>query len=189
VRRLLVVILRVVIAVVVVLGLIGVAMAIGRSRSSPSRAVAAANVSCVTQRLPPAAAAGQIVQWGHIKSLTRRGARYELRFDPAWWLTGVTAQRAAVADGAIRPGEAVANDYYVVDERHRLLTYLVPPTARATVLTGATCSTSVSISELAQIVKGGNPRHRRLYDRGNHLGYWLRTRIDTARSLDQQYQP
>ena len=76
-----------------------------------------------------------------------------------------------------------------MDESHRLLTYLAPSTARATVLVRATCPTRIPISELAQIVKGRNPRQRALYDRGNHLGYWIRTRIDTVRSLDQQYQP
>ena len=45
------------------------------------------------------------------------------------------------------------------------------------------------MAELAQVVKGRNPNGRRLYDRGNHLGYWARTRIDTVPALDQQYQP
>lgn len=138
----------------------------------------------------PAAPAGQIVQWGHVRSLVRNGRRYELRFDPALWLGGLTAQRAALED----TGSAeVPNDYFVRDEGHRLLTYLVPTTARATVLVnpggGGIRSVRVGISELAQIVKGRNPRNRPLYDRGNHLGYWISAQVDTARSLDQQYQP
>ena len=64
----------------------------------------------------------------------------------------------------------------------------MPADAGVTVLTGATCSTAVPVSELAQIVKGKNPKRRRLYDRANHLGYWIRVR-GTVRSLDQQYQP
>src|SRR5438067_391549 len=56
--------------------------------------------------------------WGHIKSLTRHGGRYELRFDPALWLTGLAADRAAKQDG-----REVTNDYYVVEESHRLITY------------------------------------------------------------------
>jgi len=166
----------------------GAAAVFAWTHAAPSTAVAAAK-ACVSKRLPPAARAGQTVQWGHIRSLTRKGSRYELRFDPALWLTGVTAQRAAVADGAIRPGEAVPNDDYVVDERRRAFTYLVPAGASATVLVNGACSTSVRVSELAQIVKGRNPRNRALYDRGNHLGYWIGVRIDTVRSLDQQYQP
>lgn len=127
--------------------------------------------------------------YGHIKSLTRKGARFELRFDPAFWLGGVTATRAAVEDKVIPPGDIVPNDYYIRDETHRLLTYRVPPTAHVTVLTQGPRSTAISVSELAQIVKGKNPKHRALYDRGNHLGYWIGFRIDTVRSLDQQYQP
>jgi hypothetical protein len=132
------------------------------------------------------------VLYGHIKTLTRVGARYQLRFDPAWWLGGTTANRAAVEDRVIPPGDVVPNDYYIRDETHRLLTYRVPLTARATVITRTACclrSTVIPISELAQIVRGRNPRHRLLYVPGNQLGFWARAVIDTVRSLDQQYQP
>jgi hypothetical protein len=143
-------------------------------------------------RLPPAAPAGEVVLYGHVRSLVRRGNRFELRFDPAWWLSGVTANRAAIEDGAIPPGDVVPNDYYIRDETHRLLTYRVPATARVVVLTlrtGRIASTRITVSELAQIVRGRNPRRRPLYDRGNHLGFWIRVATDTVRSLDQQYQP
>lgn len=178
--------------VLVVVAAALVATVFAWSRSAPSAASPAARTACASKRLPPATPAGQSAQWGHIKSLMRKGGRFELRFDPALWLGGPTAQRAAVQDGRLRPGEPVPNDYYVVDESHRLLTYFVPMNARVTVLTNATCATPISVSELAQIVKGKNPKHRPLYDRGNHLGYWLRIgyRYDSAvRSLDQQYQP
>lgn len=112
-----------------------------------------------------------------------------LRFDPAWWLGGVTAGRANFEDTGSRD---VPNDY-LVDEGNRLLTYLVPAGARATVITNpgtaGLCSTSVSVAELAQIVKARNPRLRALYDTGNRLGFWMGVDLDTVRSLDQQYQP
>jgi hypothetical protein len=144
-----------------------------------------------TKRTPAAVPPRELVQYGHIKSLTRKGGRFELRFDPAQWLSGVTATRAAVEDKAIRPGEAVPNDYYIVDEGHRLLTYLVPATARVTVVTtgGPVASTVITVDELSQIVRGKNPKHRPLMDRANHLGFWIRIAIDKVRSLDQQYQP
>jgi hypothetical protein len=144
-------------------------------------------------RQAPAARPGEIAQFGHIRSLVRKGRRYELRFDPAWWLGGVTANRAAVEDKAIPPGETVPNDYYVRDETHRLLTYLVPVTARVRVLVnpgpGGVRPVTIGVAELAQVVTGRNPRNRALYDDANHLGYWARVAIDTVRSLDQQYQP
>jgi hypothetical protein len=133
-------------------------------------------------------------QYGHIKSLSRTGGRYVLRFDPALWLSGITAQRAAVEDNAIRPGEAVPNDYYIVDETHRLLTYLVPATARVTVLTNhgdpkRLGATSVRVAELAQLLKGKHPRRLRLTE--PNAGFWLRivTASGTVTALDQQYQP
>ena len=38
--------------------------------------------------LPPAAPAGQMTLYGHVKALTRKGGRYVLRFDPAWFTSG-----------------------------------------------------------------------------------------------------
>ncbi len=129
--------------------------------------------------------------YGHVKSLERTGDQFELRFDPAWFTSGVTASAAAAEDGAVEPGQPVANDNFVVDESHRLLTYLVPETTPVTVLTnegdpqqlGATPS---SVFELERIVNGGI--HRRLSE-SLASGVWIRVHIDTVCSIDQQYRP
>ena len=135
----------------------------------------------------------ELVLYGHVKTLARRGGRYELRFDPAWWLGGTTANRAAVEDRVIRPGDVVPNDYYIREESHRVLTYRVPASARATVIVvggaGGLRSARIAVAELAEIVKGRNPKRRRLFVPGNRLGFWIRVATDTVRSLDQQYQP
>ena len=130
-------------------------------------------------------APAETVQFGHIKSLTRKGSGYELRFDPALLLTGETANIAAAEDGAVDPGQPVPNDNYVVDEGHRLFTYLVPADAKVTVLTKSPEGTPITVAELAQIVSGN---HTPLWE-SIDTGFWLRARIDTARSLDQQYHP
>ena len=134
---------------------------------------------------PPAT----IVQFGYVKAIVPAGKGYELKLDPAYWLEGLTAQRAAA-----QAGQTVENDYYIVNPDHRLFTYKLPANAPATVLTnssGGIKSTNVPISELAQIVKGKNPKHRPLLEAGSirTLGYWVKTRIDTVKALDQQYQP
>ena len=124
--------------------------------------------------------------YGHIKTLVRKGGRYELRFDPAWFTSGLTASRAKLEDTG---SSDVPNDNYVIEEGHRLLTYLVPMTAHVTVLTNngsGISSTPITVSELARIVNGG--KHRKLFE-PLQSGVWIRVRIDTVRSLDQQYQP
>jgi hypothetical protein len=128
--------------------------------------------------------------FGHIKSLTRKGEHFELRFDPAWFTSGVTANTAAAEDGAVDPGQPVPNDNYVVEEGHRLLTYIVPVAAHVTVLTrggpGPLGETPITVSELERIVAGG--KHRPLFE-PLESGVWIRVRVDTACSLDQQYRP
>jgi hypothetical protein len=136
--------------------------------------------------LPPAAPAGQMTLYGHIKSLTRTNGRFELGFDPAWFTSGVTASRAKRADTG---SSDVPNDNYTVEESHRLLTYIVPATARVTVLTNngtGIASTKIGVSELARIVNGG--KHRKLFEPLNS-GVWIRVRIDRVLELDQQYHP
>jgi hypothetical protein len=129
--------------------------------------------------------------FGHLESLESRGDDFLLRFDPALFTSGVTANSAAAADGAVEPGQPVPNDNYVVDESHRLLTYLVPAGTPVTILTrdgdpqqlGATPST---VSELGRIVNGG--AHRDLSE-PLESGVWIRVHIDTVCSIDQQYRP
>ena len=129
--------------------------------------------------------------FGHIASLETSGAGYTMRFDPAFFTSGVTANTAAAEDRAVEPGQPVPNDNYVVDESHRLLTYLVPDTTPVTILTrdgdpqqlGATPST---VSELERIVNVGN--HRELFEPLDS-GIWIRVHVDTVCSIDQQYRP
>jgi len=147
-------------------------------------------------QLPPAAPAGQWVLFGHIRSLERKSGRFEMRFDPAWVLSGVTAERAAVEDKVISPGEPVPNDHYNVEEGHRLLTFVVAPKARVTILVDAGWQTKITVSELAQLLRGKNPRKRNLMGDsrpfGERFGFWIRVGDkypNQVLSLDQQYQP
>jgi hypothetical protein len=129
--------------------------------------------------------------FGHIASLTKKGDDYELRFDPAWFTSGVTANTAAAEDGVVAPGEPVPNDNYRVEEGHRLLTYLVPPSTPVTVLTregdpAGFGATPISVAELAELVEGKRPVE--LFEPLDS-GVWARYQVDTVCALDQQYQP
>jgi len=129
--------------------------------------------------------------FGHIASLSRKDDGYVMRFDPAWFTSGVTASTAAAEDGVVAPGEPVPNDNYRVEEGHRLLTYLVPPDTPVTVLTregdpAAFGATAISVAQLAELVAGEKPVE--LFEPLDS-GVWARYRIDTVCALDQQYQP
>jgi hypothetical protein len=128
--------------------------------------------------------------FGHITTLDRDGASYRLRFDPAWFLSGETANVAAAEDGAVAPGEPVPNDNYALEEGHRALTFLVPADAHVTVLTrhgqGQFGATPVTVRELAEIVHGTSGL--KLFE-PLESGLWLTVENDTVTSIEQQYRP
>jgi hypothetical protein len=156
-------------------------------------ATTAADRSVGDTTRPGQGSSGGLMEFGYIDSLKRKDAEFELRFDPAWFLSGVTANVAATEDGAVEPGQPVPNDNYVVDEGHRLLTYLVPETAHVTVLTrqgdpAQFGATPITVEQLAGILAGDNPLESSLYEPLS-TGFWILVDIDTVRSLDQQYRP
>ncbi len=141
----------------------------------------------LTSALPLKGPPKTITQYGYIRSLAPSGKSYVLKLDPALWLEGKTAKAAAKEDGQ----EAL--DYYIRNPERSLLTYRMPAGIPVTVVTvhGPVTSTRITVAELAQIVKGKNPKHRPLIERGSarHLGYWVKSSIDNVTSIDQQYQP
>jgi hypothetical protein len=151
----------------------------------PSSALAATAASPFLPS-PPFGPPREIVLYAHVKSLVRRAGHWELRADPALFLSGLTAQRAAVEDGAIAPGDPVPNDFYTRDEGHRALTYRVSPGARVTVMTRGPKATAITVPELARALAGKRTPHPLWEPRA---GYWIRVAADTVRALDQQYTP
>lgn len=113
-----------------------------------------------------------------------KGRRFELRFDPALWLTGTPAEQVCGC------GPGVPNDYVILDETHRLLTFRVRRDAAVTIITRRSYETPITVAELAQIVAGKNPKHRRLFE--PKAGFWIRVGEkypSPVVSLGQQYQP
>jgi hypothetical protein len=171
-----------------------VALAVGCG-GSPSRTVV--KTVAVDQGAPTRlSATGDQRLYGHIRSLAQSGDHYELRFDPAWFLSGVTANVAQAEDEGSRcePSACppVANDNKVVDEGHRVLTYIVPTSVRGTVLTrnGATGgpfpSTRITTAQLAQLVAGKSSL--KLFEPLSS-GVWVLVHGDTVRTFAQQYVP
>jgi hypothetical protein len=151
----------------VVVALAGVVFGISRAPTA-----SATKHGCGFASLPRATSVGEQSLYGHIRSLVRKGRRFELRLDPAWLLTGATAARAALEDTG---SSDVPNDTYTREESHKLLTYRVAANTPVTVLKNTTCSTHVTVASLA---RSGRP-----------AGFWLRVRGDSVRAIDQQYHP
>jgi hypothetical protein len=129
----------------------------------------------------------QVVEYGYIKSLKRKSGGYLMRFDPAWLLTGKTANQAALEDTG---SSDVPNDNYVVNESTRAYTYIVAANADVRVLTtGANLNgTPITVAQLAQIASGKNPLPKPLFEPIS-TGFWISIRNDTVGSLEQQYHP
>jgi hypothetical protein len=134
--------------------------------------------------------------YGTVTSLVRAGGRYELRFDPAWFLSGVTANAALADDAGTHCAPTacppVPNDNYRLDEGNRILTFIVPNNVRGMVLVKGSTNTSpfpattITVRQLAQIVAG---RGRLNLFEPLSSGVWLVVHNDTVRSFAQQYRP
>jgi hypothetical protein len=128
--------------------------------------------------------------YGQIRSVTRDGGRYLLRIDPAWFLTGITANVAQAQDEhrTCKPAACppVANDVHVVNESHRTYTYVLPANARGTVLVTSTGRRTIGAAQLAALVAHRSPI--KLFE-PLASGVWLLVHIDTVRTFAQQYVP
>ena len=102
----------------------------------------------------------------------------------------MTASAAAAEDGVFEPGEPVPNDNYRIDEGHRLLTYLVSPTAHVTVLTrnGEPEGLRATPSRSRARAAGRGKKPVELFEPLD-TGVSLRVRNDTACAINQQYLP
>jgi hypothetical protein len=134
-----------------------------------------------------AGAPRQVVEYGYVKSLEQKGSAYELRFDPAWLLTGKTANQAALEDTG---SSDVPNDSYVVNESPRAYTFIVPTNARVRVLTSGSnlSGTPITVAQLAELARGKNPLPKPLFEPIS-TGFWITIRNDVVESFDQQYHP
>ncbi len=157
---------------------------------------AVAKAVTVQQQAAGLSATGDQRLYGQIKSLEFKGDHYELRFDPTFFLSGVAANVAQAEDQhtPCQPSACppVANDNYVVDEGHRLLTYLVPADVQGTVLTTSGSSgapfpaTTITAAQLAQIIAGQSSL--KLFEPLSS-GVWILVHGDTVRTFAQQYRP
>ena len=133
-------------------------------------------------------AAGE--QFGYIRSVSTAGPAATLAFDEAEFLTGDEAQRAAVEDGALPPGEAVPNDYYIRNPDKSTRTLLVATDAEITARRCGLCRHGQpgNVDDfLGSFMKKGQT-YADPY-RGAESLYWLTIEDGTVVAIDEQYVP
>jgi hypothetical protein len=133
-------------------------------------------------------AAGE--QLGYIRSVSTAGPAATLTFDEAEFLTGDEAQRAAVEDGALPPGEPVPNDYYIRNADKSTRTLLVATDAEITARRCPLCRNGRpgNVDDfLGSFMKKGQT-YADPY-RGAESLYWLKIEDGTVVAIDEQYVP
>ena len=129
-------------------------------------------------------------RFGYIRSVSTAGPAATLAFDEAEFLTGDEAQRAAVEDGALPPGEPVPNDYYIRNPDKSTRTLLVATDAEITARRCPLCRNGQSGNVddfLGSFMKKGQT-YADPY-RGAESLYWLTIEDGTVVKIDEQYVP
>ena len=129
-------------------------------------------------------------QFGYIRSVSTAGPSATLAFDVAEFLTGGEAQRAAEEDGAVAPGEAVPNDYYIRNPDKSTQTLPIATTARITARRCPLCRNGRpgNVEDfLGSFMKQGQT-YADPY-RGAKSLYWLTIEDGTVVAIDEQYVP
>ena len=122
--------------------------------------------------------------FGHIVSINST----DVTFDPAEFLTGEAANKAARKDGAIGPNETVPNDYYIVDKNHRAGTIRISMDVEVfidTLRDGIPGPAPAEINFLSCAFSSGDPID------ANHVsnGYWLTVKGGLVTKIEEQYVP
>lgn len=135
--------------------------------------------------LPPPAK-----HFGYIRSVSTAGSAATLVFDEAQFLTGKQAQKAAEEDGAVPPGEAVPNDYYIRNPDKTTQTLRIANDAEVTAKRCNLCRHGKP-GELEPFLASFAKQGQTYADpyRGKDSLYWLTIRNNEVVAIDEQYVP
>ena len=115
-----------------------------------------------------------VQQFGYIRSASTATVPPTIVFDEAEWLTGDEAQKAAVEDGQLQPGEPVPNDYYVRNPDERAVRLPVDEEAAVTAERCSVCRDGKP-GELTDFLEAFAERGHTYEDdyRGAQSKYWV----------------
>ncbi len=153
----------------------------GDERAAPEPATTQATT---TTRSMPAE------HFGYIRSVSTAGPAATLAFDEAQFLTGKNAQKAAEEDGAVSPGEAVPNDYYIRNPDKATRTLRIANDAKITATRCPLCRHGRP-GELGPFLASFMQGRQTYADpyRGTNGLYWLTIEDGQVVAIDEQYVP
>jgi hypothetical protein len=127
--------------------------------------------------------------FGFISSIDSYPTTTTMVFDPADFLTGARAQRAAEQAGVVKKGEPVPADYYIRNVNHRLHKVLISSAVHITLSTwdrhNIPNPKRVDLPTLERIV-----RAPRLWEQSVvRNGYWMNVVNGRVVKLEEQYVP
>jgi hypothetical protein len=129
-------------------------------------------------------------QIGFIKKVYKKGSRYYLTIDYVQFLTGQAAIKAAIADGVIKAGEPLDNDYYIRNQNPKLRTFIIlvgAPVTAETYFSGGNPVGKASLS-LAEFASAMSPPDA---DNGSMKAapWWITLKNSTVTKIAEQYIP
>jgi hypothetical protein len=142
-----------------------------------------------TQSAPPPPAPSQAEHFGYIRSVSTAGPAATLTFDEAQLLTGREAQKAAEEDGAVEPGEAIPNDYYIRNPDKTTRTLRIANDAKITAERCPLCRKGRP-GELEPFLASFMHGRQTYADPcGKYSQYWLTIVDEQVVTIDEQYLP
>jgi hypothetical protein len=112
----------------------------------------------------------------------------QLTFDLAYFLTGDEAVKAAIADGVIKHGEPLPNDYYIVNDNPKLRTVPFAPEVVVRVIDWKQCCDLVP-GDFAPFVEAVNSGSAKGSYHGVTSPYWIRVKGGVIVKIEEQYLP
>lgn len=129
-------------------------------------------------------------QIGFMKKVYKKGSRYYLTIDYVQFLTGQAAIKAAIADGVIKPGETLDNDYYIRNQNPKLRTFIILAAAPVTTETYFSSGSpvgkaSLSLAELMSAMSPADAANGSM----RAAPWWITLKNSTVTKIAEQYIP
>jgi hypothetical protein len=127
---------------------------------------------------------GHIQAMGFIKKVWVESGKRKLEIDYVDMLTGEEAVKAAIADGLIKPGETLDNDYYIRNQNKTMRTFAVADTAKIVIAPSAT-EEPVTWAVFAGYWTGTSSEAKMM----RNVPWWIERDGATVVEVKQQYLP